>query len=332
MPDDAPRNTKFRDFLLRVLRDRDALIMPTLFLSVAMTATVAVAIAIKSSRTEKEILGSDPSIVYVLGMVLPVAATTMVFMVRFLSGTLDRVHQLGEPWKRDAETMRREVATLRHTFRIISEGDRASIVGDLKQRLSDTATEEFLTELKARVRDADHRNSITERSESSLKRIYLEIDSLGRRGTLNLSIGVVMALVGVSLLGYIVLNGTTELSSSVSSLATHFVPRLTVVILVELFSFFFLRLYKSSLDEIKYFQNEATNLELRFTALDAALHFGDEALRAKVIDSLLQTDRNPMLLTGMSTRELESLKQFDAKMRFTPEHIVDLLRATKDGK
>ena len=134
------------------------------------------------------------------------------------------------------------------------------------------------------------------------------------------------------MLGYIVMTGSSESPQSASSLAMHFVPRFTVVIMVEFFSFFFLRLYKSSLDEIKYFQNEATNLELRFAALDTTLHFGDEALRAKVIESLLQTDRNPIMNTGMSTRELESLKQLDAKMRFTPEHLVELLRATKDTK
>ncbi|MEZ6139016.1 MAG: hypothetical protein R3B84_00460 [Zavarzinella sp.] len=303
------------------------LLMPTLF--VFSVAAVASILPLARSRTEKGLFSSESTILLVLTLLLPVVATTMVFIIRFLSGTSDRVHQMREPWRWDDETIQEQVASLRNTVQLLDEGNRESIIGDIKHRISETATEEFLAELKVQVRDADYRKSIADRSESSLKRIYLEIDALGRRGTLNLSIGVIMALIGVTLLGYIVLNGTKELSSSYSSLATHFFPRFTVVILIELFSFFFLRLYKSSLDEIKYFQNEATNLEMRFTALDAVLHFGDKPLRAKVIDSLLQTDRNPMLPTGLSTRELESMKQLDMKMRFTPEHIVDLLRASR---
>jgi hypothetical protein len=43
-----------------------------------------------------------------------------------------------------------------------------------------------------------------------------------------------------------------------SYLLTEFSPRLSLVIVVELFAYFFLGLYKSNLQEIKYFQRHST--------------------------------------------------------------------------
>jgi len=40
--------------------------------------------------------------------------------------------------------------------------------------------------------------------------------------------------------------------------------------LIELFAYFFLKLYKSDLSEIKYFQNELTNVEMRYAAVRLA--------------------------------------------------------------
>ena len=51
----------------------------------------------------------------------------------------------------------------------------------------------------------------------------------------------------------------------------YYAPRLTLSIFIEFFSFFFLRLYKTGISEIKYFQNELTNAELKFIAVEKAI-------------------------------------------------------------
>ena len=43
-----------------------------------------------------------------------------------------------------------------------------------------------------------------------------------------------------------------------------------MAIFIEVFSFFFLKLYKSGLADILYYQNELTNLESKFLALELA--------------------------------------------------------------
>ncbi|MBI5525005.1 MAG: hypothetical protein HY897_01580 [Deltaproteobacteria bacterium] len=41
---------------------------------------------------------------------------------------------------------------------------------------------------------------------------------------------------------------------------SHYVPRITTVTFIEVFAFFFLKLYRASLIEIKFYQNELTSL------------------------------------------------------------------------
>jgi len=90
-----------------------------------------------------------------------------------------------------------------------------------------------------------------------------------------------------------------------SKLLSYYLPKLSLVLFVEVFSFFFLRLYKESLDEIKYFQNELTNAELRFLAMEAALlEGGASAVLASVIRGLAATERNFILKKGESTVDL----------------------------
>ena len=76
-----------------------------------------------------------------------------------------------------------------------------------------------------------------------------------------------------------------------------FLPRLTLVVLIEIFAYFFLRLYKSSLGEIKYFQNEITNIEAKALALQAAELAGDKESTASIINRLADTDRNFQVLS-----------------------------------
>lgn len=66
--------------------------------------------------------------------------------------------------------------------------------------------------------------------------------------------------------------------------------------IIEVFSYFFLKLYKSSLSEIKYFQNEATNIEYSFVALETALKVDDSDLVKQCVNKMLNVERT--ILSG----------------------------------
>jgi undecaprenyl pyrophosphate synthase len=88
----------------------------------------------------------------------------------------------------------------------------------------------------------------------------------------------------------------------------HFIPRLSLVIFIEFFSFFFLKLYRNSLHEIKYYQNELTNLEVKSTAITFAVNYGKVEDISLIIKDISSTERNFKLQKDESTVELERNK------------------------
>ena len=99
-----------------------------------------------------------------------------------------------------------------------------------------------------------------------------------------------------------------------------FMPRLSLVILIELFAYFFLKLYKSSLSEIKYFQNELSNFEAKYVSLRIAIMDKDRGVFDEVIKTLARTERNYILEKGQSTVGLERAK-------FDQDHFLDAINS-----
>ncbi|WP_339414281.1 hypothetical protein [Pseudomonas sp. EA_35y_Pfl2_R5] len=126
---------------------------------------------------------------------------------------------------------------------------------------------------------------------------------------MNLLLGIFTTVFGVVILGYSVLQA--PLFTSGVEIAAHFLPRISLVIVVEVFAYFFLKLYKQSLDEIKYFQNEMTNIESKYLGLYIATEGGLEEGVLNSINQLSSTERNFLLDKGQSTASIE-LKKIEA--------------------
>lgn len=145
--------------------------------------------------------------------------------------------------------------------------------------------------------------------EATRKRLRDEIELLARRGNLNLTIGVLTTIVGVVALAYVVLSqpefpAHTDPASSLVFF-TSLLSRLSVAIFIEVFAFFFLRLYKSGLEDIRYYQNEITNIESKETALLSITNNDTCELKKVVIEVLSKTERNGLLKKGETTVALE---------------------------
>jgi hypothetical protein len=96
----------------------------------------------------------------------------------------------------------------------------------------------------------------------SRARIGREIAALGRRGNLNLVIGFTTTLFSVVFLAYIVLLAGSVFAN-LNTLLTHDIPKVTIAVFIEVFAFFFLRLHRSALIDIKYYQMELVALALK---------------------------------------------------------------------
>lgn len=152
--------------------------------------------------------------------------------------------------------------------------------------------------------------NLKQECDNTRTRLLQEVYSLSRRGNLNLVIGILISGFGIVFLGWSVINAPNllDLGENSEDLAAYYVPRTTFVLLIEIFSFFFLRLYRASLNDIKYFQNEITNIDLKVISIAAISMAGAfEALPA-LVQEMSKTERNFVLKGGESTIELEKDK------------------------
>ncbi|MGH2423346.1 hypothetical protein EJ576_10795 [Pseudomonas sp. C 49-2] len=183
--------------------------------------------------------------------------------------------------------------------------------------------------------------------EQSRHRLLKEVESLGRRGNFNLVLGMMISAVGLFVLATVFIGSgflntfaaANEASKAVAespkeikdaiSFAITYLPRLTFALVIELFAFFFLRLYRASLSEIKYFQNEITNIEAKSLALRASLLTDSSVSLNKAIASLVDTERNHILQKGQSTIELERAKIEVSGMANVAKNAAGLLEVLK---
>jgi hypothetical protein len=172
---------------------------------------------------------------------------------------------------------------------IPAEIDR--ILESLREHVTETLAAEIESRVHDRVKEEIYVSNARETHDAASVRLRQEIESLTRRGNVNLIIGVVTTCIAVGLLVYMVLTATDSFSSW-PQLLSHYIPRVTTVVFIEVFSFFFLRLYRSSLSEIKYYQNELTTLDAQRIALEAAGNSRDPKALASVISSIGRTNRN----------------------------------------
>ncbi|MBJ9306975.1 hypothetical protein I5496_01985 [Citrobacter freundii] len=158
---------------------------------------------------------------------------------------------------------------------------------DLKRDMSRFASDHYLDDL----------HSMTK------QRILAEIDSQTTKGIFSLSLGVVTASIGMVILAASAFNAIN--SKDYIEYILHYLPRLSIAIVIEVFAYFFLRLYKQSLDEIKYFQNELTNIEMKYFGLMIIKRSNPEADLKELAAELIKTERNHVLEKGQSTVYLE---------------------------
>jgi hypothetical protein len=116
------------------------------------------------------------------------------------------------------------------------------------------------------------------------------IDRIQRNAIVNLIIGIIGTIISISILAFSILSN--QIYTDIDIFFIHFLPRLTFVVFIQLFAFFFLRLYKNNLEDAKYFQNELTNLSAKTSALRIAYITKNDGLIVEMIKELSHTERN----------------------------------------
>ena len=158
----------------------------------------------------------------------------------------------------------------------------------------------------------------------SLERINSYKLLLNRKANFNLLFGLTFSISGIFFIFYS-LNDFDKTRIDFYSTILYFLPRILLTVLIEIFAYFFLSLYKSNLQEIKYFENEMTNLEVKFIALEYAHFLDDNQLKVSLIEQLMNTERNFILKKDETTIELEKNRIDAQSSNSTVQALKDII-------
>lgn len=260
----------------------------------------------------------------ILSTLLPLFIAVIVafkFFADYLdnSKNSEKVHTI---YTKELKELKKELEDLKNQnlteATSLTSNEKQELLERLNEQFENNITQTYLDNLKSSLR-TKYIEDVTKRS---FYRIEEQIENLKRRGTINLFLGMLLSIVGLYFLSSIT---KTTGYQSFQDLLINITPRTLLVIFIEIFSFFFLNLYKKSLDEVKYFQNELTNLEAKYLALNIAKHNGNFKLLSTTLDHLLTTERNFILKKDETTIELEKSKIETNSSNNTIQALKDII-------
>lgn len=265
-------------------------------------------------------------------------AILVVMMLLYLQGTFkekniesDRDPRINDKLMKEIYYMTREQSErLRHEFQELndrisdkldefgqlnsiefSDNDKTKLLNIIENKIEKTIAERVISSFEENYAKSAFLKSTYQEILSDLKtiqhRLYREISKLSLRANLNLAIGSATTIVAILIL-YLTIGSHTPIFDSISHSLSFFIPRISIFVFIEFFSFFFLKLYKTNLSDIKYYQNEMTNVEFKLLALKSSFAKDDLESIKNVIANFSTVERNFILKKGESTIEVEKSK------------------------
>lgn len=195
----------------------------------------------------------------------------------------------------------------------ISKEEKESLLADLRNQFETKTSEEYYQDIKQKIKREWLESEIDYSVRSTTARLKEEINTLKLRSNLNLVIGMILCFSGIIAL-YVFLQKNAGMyvlaykDHNINEIILTLLPNAFFVLLIEIFSYFFLNLYKKSIEEIKFYQNELTNLESKFLALKTAKITNNHKLQCIILEEIVKTERNFILEPGQSTIEIEKEK------------------------
>lgn len=213
----------------------------------------------------------------------------------------------------------------------------------INNRINNIATDEFVKGIENKYEDKLFENyklnTITNQLSQINQRLESETRRIARSASINLTLGFATTIFAIAFLTYSLLltDDTSKLIADEIKISPDFktilplflikfLPRLSVSIFIELFSFFFLRIYKRNLEDIKYLNNERTNIEVKLLSLNTALISKDTTALNAILIELSKTERNYILRAGETTSEIEKSKLENSVYKDTLDNIVKAIK------
>lgn len=203
--------------------------------------------------------------------------------------------------------------------------DLSELENRLRRRIESNFEESILKKIENKI-EISTTNSVlikkigtelTPLVENTIKYIH----TIQRNSIINLAIGITGTIIAITILGISVLSNQKYVD--IQDFSIHLIPRITFVVFIQLFAFFFLRLYKNNLEDGKYFQNELTNLSAKCSALKISILTNNIEKQSEILSSLSQVERN------FKIQKEETLLTIE-KAKIEKEYDLEILNTFKD--
>lgn len=207
----------------------------------------------------------------------------------------------------------------------------------LKNRLLDekSAEEEKVRALSAeesgKEKSIERVNALINLATTRLKR---EIELLSKRANIYIAFGSAITLAAGVVLYFTVQDILNlypakghEIDKTITSADIFsMVIRLSIVIFIEVFAFYYLRLYRNLIDDIKFYQNEITNIEMKILSMHTA---ESEECKKILVSELAKTERNFIISNKQTTIDLERQKKDFDILKSSTESIIKIIKSVK---
>jgi len=205
-------------------------------------------------------------------------------------------------------------------------------IEEVKRRVTALVTErKFETKVKESVEKRLEfylRQEFQDSINQIVSRLGIEVRELGRRATVNLYIGSVISIVGLVALAIFISMSKSDIEANrdLQRIVVEFMMRLSLVAILQVFAYFFLRLYRQSIYDIKIFQNEITNIQSRNVAVYVGQMSKDSKTLSAIALELSRTERNFILKKGETTVSIlhgEQEERYDRAVIGHAERLFD---------
>lgn len=221
------------------------------------------------------------------------------------------------------------------TNEYMSAIDKNNLIETIKVHLGNETIKKIFNDetltIKDELKESLGVEMIKKSFEHISRRIENELYTLKRRANVNLLFGILITFIALSMLWINLDSYYTDFDKNfkgaeAQDVLIYLLPRFFMIIFTELFALFFLKLYAKGLNEIKYFQNELTNIDLKLVAVEVAyITKNDEAMK-EALNVLVQTERNFILKKGETTVELERAKSESENMQNILKAVPEIFK------
>ncbi|GLR79801.1 hypothetical protein HUE56_19770 [Azospirillum oryzae] len=241
---------------------------------------------------------------------------------------------------RDLEEIKVAIKEIEANNVTIQAGDGENLLEIIKKSFEST----FSAESRDNVENAKKKEMVDVcvlPLQNASRRLAFEVNRSAGRTSTNLIFGSLVAIIGIFIIGSAVFGGP-DMTDLVSRDSTKITPEITIIIaflpktvlgiFVEVVAFFFLKLYRRGFDEIRYFQNEISNLDALASALSASLMSGNSDLVKSVAEKIASIERNFVIEKGQSTIDLRREEMHVEGDRQMVESIKGIINSIRNGK